>query len=184
MINIKKIHHVAYRCHDAKETVNFYKKYLGMDLMFVFAEDKAPSTKENDPYMHIFLDAGMGNVLAFFELPNSPKMGRDENTPDWVQHIAFEVENMEAIEMVMEKVKSDGMDLVGPTDHTLFKSIYFFDPNGHRLELAVNTPISEEKMVVLKNNANEMLEEWSKTKRPPKHNSWLHEVEFIGVNNE
>ena len=184
MVNIKKIHHVAYRCHDAKETVNFYKKYLGMDLMFVFAEDKAPSTKENDPYMHIFLDAGMGNVLAFFELPNSPKMGRDENTPDWVQHIAFEVENMEAIEMVMEKVKSDGMDLVGPTDHTLFKSIYFFDPNGHRLELAVNTPISEEKMVVLKNNANEMLEEWSKTKRPPKHNSWLHEVEFIGVNNE
>ncbi len=184
MINIKKIHHVAYRCHDAKETANFYKKYLGLDLMFVFAEDKAPSTKENDPYMHIFLDAGMGNVLAFFELPNSPKMGRDENTPDWVQHIAFEVENMEAIEMVMEKVKSDGMDLVGPTDHTLFKSIYFFDPNGHRLELAVNTPISEEKMVVLKNNANEMLEEWSKTKRPPKHNSWLHEVEFIGVNNE
>ena len=184
MVNIKKIHHVAYRCHNVKETANFYKKYLGMDLMFVFAEDKAPSTKENDPYMHIFLDAGMGNVLAFFELPNSPKMGRDENTPDWVQHIAFEVENMEAIEMVMEKVKSDGMDLVGPTDHTLFKSIYFFDPNGHRLELAVNTPISEEKMVVLKNNANEMLEEWSKTKRPPKHNSWLHEVEFIGVNNE
>ena len=184
MVNIKKIHHVAYRCHDAKETANFYKKYLGMDLMFVFAEDKAPSTKENDPYMHIFLDAGMGNVLAFFELPNSPKMGRDENTPDWVQHIAFEVENMEAIEMVMEKVKSDGMDLVGPTDHTLFKSIYFFDPNGHRLELAVNTPIPEEKMIVLKNNANEMLEEWSKTKRPPKHNSWLHEVEFIGDNNE
>jgi hypothetical protein len=26
-----------------------------------------------------------------------------------------------------------------PTDHTIFKSIYFFDPNGHRLELAADT---------------------------------------------
>ena len=86
--------------------------------------------------------------------------------------------------MVMDKVKSEGMDLIGPTDHTLFKSIYFFDPNGHRLELAVNTPVSEEKMNVLRNNANEMLEEWSKTKSPPKHNSWLHEIEFIGGDNE
>ena len=70
----KKIHHVAYRCNNAKETVKFYKKALGMDLMLAFAEDKVPSTKEKNPYMHIFLDAGMGNILAFFELPNSPKM--------------------------------------------------------------------------------------------------------------
>ena len=33
----------------------------------------------------------------------------------------------------------DGIDVVGPTDHTIFKSIYFFDPSGHRLELAANT---------------------------------------------
>lgn len=25
---------------------------------------------------------------------------------------------------------------MGPVNHTLFKSIYFFDPNGHRVELA------------------------------------------------
>ena len=44
-----------------------------------------------------FLDAGMGNVLAFFEIPNSPNMGRDENTPQWVQHIALEVEDVDAL---------------------------------------------------------------------------------------
>ena len=75
---VKKIHHVAYRCHDAKETVQFYQKLLDMELLLVFAENKVPSTKATDPYMHVFLDAGMGNVLAFFELPNSPKMGRDK----------------------------------------------------------------------------------------------------------
>ncbi len=35
------------------------------------AEDQVPSTKEPDPYMHIFIDTGRGNVLAFFELPTS-----------------------------------------------------------------------------------------------------------------
>ncbi len=33
MINIKQIHHAAYRCNDAKETVAFYKKYLNMELL-------------------------------------------------------------------------------------------------------------------------------------------------------
>ena len=92
-VNLKRIHHVAYRCHDAKETVDFYQRVLNMDFQLAIAENEVPSTKEPDPYMHVFLDAGMGNVLAFFELPNSPKMGRDEQTPIWVQHIAFEVDS-------------------------------------------------------------------------------------------
>lgn len=183
-MKIKKIHHVAYRCNDAKETVKFYKTVLGMDLMLVFAEDKAPSTKEDDPYMHIFLDSGMGNILAFFELPGSPRMGRDKNTPKWVQHIAFEIDEMTDLYNAKENAESMGLEVIGPIDHTLFKSIYFFDPNGHRLELAVNTPIPKEKMEKVMDLAPEMLEEWDKTKSPPKHNAWLHEYEFKGANNE
>src|SRR3546814_15233872 len=64
---------------------------LGMTYTTAFAEDHVPSTGAYDPYMHVFLDAGGGNVLAFFELPNQPDMGRDENTPAWVQHPAFQV---------------------------------------------------------------------------------------------
>lgn len=64
-IQIEKIHHVAYRCKDAKETVEWYKKNLNMDFILAFAEDHVPSTKAFDPYMHLFLDAGNGNVLAF-----------------------------------------------------------------------------------------------------------------------
>ena len=81
-MNIRRIHHVAYRCNDARETVEFYQRALNMLLVLAIAEDEVPSTQEPDPYMHVFLDAGMGNVLAFFELPNSPPMGRDSNTPE------------------------------------------------------------------------------------------------------
>jgi len=177
-MKIKKIHHVAYRCNDAKETVKFYKTVLGMDLMLVFAEDKVPSTKENNPYMHVFLDAGMGNILAFFELPNSPKMGRDNNTPKWVQHIAFEVDDLENLLSAKANAESMGLEVIGPIDHTIFQSIYFYDPNGHRLELAVNTPISKEMMKKAIGLASTMLDEWDETKCPPRQNAWLHEDEF------
>ena len=177
---IEKIHHVAYRCRDAKETVDFYRRLLEMDLVGAIAEDKVPSTKEPDPYMHIFLDAGMGNILAFFELPNSPPMGRDPNTPAWTQHIAFQVADVAALEKVKARCEADGIEVVGPTDHTIFKSIYFFDPSGHRLELAAWTA-TPDQMKKMKAVGDEMIEEWSKTKKPPRHTDWLHKKEFEGA---
>lgn len=177
MINIKQIHHVAYRCNDAKETVEFYQKMLNMDFLVAIAEDKVPSTKEPDPYMHLFLDAGNGNILAFFELPNSPKMGRDENTPAWVQHIAFEVEDRDALLAAKAELEAKGLDVIGVTNHGIIHSIYFFDPNGHRVELTYKTG-TPEQMKQLKEVAPAMLEEWSRTKRAPKHAAWLHETEF------
>ncbi len=173
-VSLKRIHHVAYRCHDAKETVEFYQRVLNMDFQLAIAENEVPSTKEPDPYMHVFLDAGMGNVLAFFELPNSPKMGRDDQTPIWVQHIAFEVDSLEALLEAKTHIEGQGLDVLGPVNHGIFKSIYFFDPNGHRIELAAHTGTAEQ-MKKLHDVAPLMLEEWSQTKRAPNHAAWLHE---------
>jgi len=126
--------------------------------------------------MHIFLDAGRGNILAFFELPNSPPMGRDPNTPDWVQHIAFQVAD-ESSRDDQGAAQAEGINVVGPTDHSIFKSIYLFDPSGHRLELAAWTT-TPEKQAKLKSVAHDMIDEWTKTKKPPRHAAWLHEQDF------
>ncbi len=176
-MKIEQIHHVAYRCKNAKETVEFYRKVLNMDFLMAMAEDRAPSTNANDPYMHVFLDAGNGNILAFFDLPNSPPMGRDTNTPEWVQHIAFRVKDLTALTEAKRHVEACGLDVVGPTDHGIFQSIYFFDPSGNRLELTAVTT-TPEKARELKKVAPAMLEEWDKTKRPPRHASWVHQKEF------
>jgi catechol 2,3-dioxygenase-like lactoylglutathione lyase family enzyme len=170
----QRIHHVAYRCKDAKQTVEWYRKHLDMDFVLAIAEDNVPSTGAPDPYMHVFLDAGQGNVLAFFELPNSPPMGRDGNTPDWVQHIAFKVASLDALLAAKAKLEAAGIEVIGPTEHTIFKSIYFFDPNGHRLELAVDTATPEMNKQ-LDDVKWAMLEEWNRTKRAPKHAAWMHE---------
>jgi len=178
-VNIERIHHVAYRCNDAKETVDFYQRVLNMDFKIAFAEDRVPSTKEEDPYMHVFLDAGMGNVLAFFELPARKPMGRDRNTPQWVQHIAFEISDYDALLEAKKHVESQDVKVIGPVNHGIFQSIYFFDPNGHRLELVANTQ-TQEQLDELQRVAPAMLEEWSQTKRAPRHAAWLHELEFTG----
>ncbi len=173
-VELKRIHHVAYRCRDAKETVEFYQRVLQMGFVLAIAEDEVPSTKEPDPYMHVFLDAGMGNVLAFFELPNSPDMDRDPNTPIWVQHLAFEVADLDALAAAKDHIVAQGVDVLGPVNHGVFQSIYFFDPNGHRIELAANTG-TPQQMAQLHAVAPAMLEEWSQTKRAPQHAAWLHE---------
>jgi lactoylglutathione lyase len=176
-MKIEKFHHVAYRCKDAKKTVEWYGKHLNMGFVLAIAEDQVPSTKAPDPYMHIFLDAGNGNVLAFFELPNSPDMDRDHNTPAWVQHIAFKLGSMQELVEAKARLVAEGIDVIGPVDHTIFQSIYFFDPNGHRLELAcdVGTPEMYKKLDEVK---WEMLNEWSQTRRAPTHAAWMHEKEF------
>ena len=178
---IQRIHHVAYRCHDAKATVQWYRQHLGMDFVLAIAEDQVPSTHEPDPYMHVFLDAGGGNVLAFFELPNSAPMGRDGHTPPWVQHIAFKVDSVAELEATQARLQAAGIDVLGPTDHTIFKSIYFFDPNGHRLELAADTATPE-----MSRQLDEvkwaMLDEWAQTKRAPRHAAWLHAPAFAASN--
>jgi len=171
---LKRIHHVAYRCRDAAETVAWYERVLGMTYTTAFAEDHVPSTGAFDPYMHVFLDCGGGNVLAFFELPNQPEMGKDPNTPAWVQHLAFEVENEAELLSAKAHLEAQGIDVLGPTWHGIFKSIYFFDPNGHRLELACNIGTAEQ-YAELKAVAPLMLAEWAQTKQAPKHAAWLHQ---------
>ena len=173
-MKVQGIHHVAYRCRDAKEAVEWYGKYLDMDFLLAIAEDQVPSTKEPDPYMHVFLDAGNGNVLAFFELPTKPEMDRDRNTPTWVQHLAMKLDSVESQMAVKEKLEADGIEVLGPVDHTLFQSIYFRDPSGHRIELAVdtNTPQMMARLDAVK---WEMLNEWAKTKKAPQHARWMHD---------
>lgn len=171
---IQRVHHVAYRCRDAKETVEWYGKHLDMKFVLAIAENEVPSTKAPDPYMHIFLDAGNGNILAFFELPGQPPMDRDRNTPIWVQHLALKVDSVDTLLATKARLEAAGIEVVGPTNHTIFKSIYFFDPNGHRLELAADcgTPQMLQQLDAVK---WEMLEEWDRTKRAPKHAAWMHD---------
>jgi catechol-2,3-dioxygenase len=77
------------------------------------------------------------------------------------------------------KLEAHGLDVIGPTDHGICKSIYFFDPNGHRLELTVDTMTPEMRQRLL-DVRDEMLADWTRTKRAPRHADWVHKKLFGG----
>ena len=170
---VQQLHHVAYRCNDAKQTADFYIDILGLKYYAAVSEDTVPSTGEKCPYMHIFFAMADGSCVAFFEVPESPPAIKDTNTPEWVQHLALVVEDEEELLEKKAKLEAAGVDVIGPTDHGFCQSIYFFDPNGHRLELTVRTE-TPEMMARLSSSSAEMLEEWTKTKTVQKQTAWVH----------
>ncbi len=172
-MDIKSLHHVAYRCRDARQTAQFYTEVLGLEYAMALAEDRVPSTGEPHPYMHVFFRMDDGSYVAFFELPESPDMGRDANTPAWVQHLALRVADEETLLANKKRIESHGVEVLGPVDHGVCKSIYFFDPSGHRIELAVDTMTPQMKQR-LASVSEAMLQEWSQTKKAPRHADWVH----------
>lgn len=158
------LHHVAYRCKDAKETADFYTRFLDLDFNIAIAENVVPSTGEWSPHIHIFLQMKDGSFVAFFELPESEDMSADPNTPDWVQHLALSVKDEAELLSYKKRLQEGGVNVVGPTDHGICRSIYFFDPNGIRLELAIDTS-TPERLASLRVKAQPVLADWSVTKR-------------------
>ena len=173
-MSILSLHHAAYRCIDAQQTVDFYTKVLDLEFTMAMAEDTVPSTGEHSPYMHIFFRMADGSHVAFFELPEAAPMDRDRNTPEWVQHLALRVGSEAELLKFKKKVEEAGGAVIGPTDHTIFKSIYFFDPSGHRLELTANidAPVELRRLGEVR---DEMMAEWNRTHRPPRQASFVHQ---------
>jgi glyoxylase I family protein len=134
-MKINGLHHFAWRCRNAEETRHFYEDILGLPLVHLIKADKVPSTGENCPYVHIFFEMGDGSYIAFFDLGDHQAALPSPNTPVWVNHLALEVHDEDDLLRAKKKLEDEGLEVVGVTDHGFVESIYFFDPNGLRLEL-------------------------------------------------
>ncbi len=141
---VLQLHHYAYRARDAEETRHFYEDILGLPLYHLIQSDHVPSTGEYCPYTHFFFRLNDGSFIAFFDLGDDTAALPSANTPAWVNHIAFRVESIQALEDSKTRLQAHGIEVLGITDHRIFKSIYFFDPNGIRLELSAQVATPEQ----------------------------------------
>lgn len=135
---IRRLHHFAWRCRDAEETRAFYEDVLGLPLSHVIRAENVPSTGEHCPYVHLFFTLKDGSCVAFFDLGDNQSAEPSPNTPAWVNHIALKVDSLEALQRAKQRLEAAGVEVLGVTDHGFVNSIYFFDPNGFRLELTVD----------------------------------------------
>jgi glyoxylase I family protein len=160
---IQQLHHYAYRARDAEETRHFYEDILGLPLYHIIQSDHVPSTGEYCPYTHFFFRLQDGSYIAFFDLGDDEAALPSPNTPRWVNHIAFRLNSIAELEQMKSRLLGHGVEVVGVTDHHVFKSIYFFDPNGIRLELSAQVA-DEFQMLQESRSAHARLNEWTARK--------------------
>jgi len=160
------LHHFAWRCRNAEETRHFYEDLLGLPLVHVIRLDRVPSTGEHCPYVHLFFEMADGSNIAFFDLGDNIAALPSPNTPPWVNHIALRLATLDELEHMKRRLAEHGVDVLGTTDHHFVQSIYFFDPNGIRLELTVPTA-PEEQLAGYRTNARSTLDAWTKETTTP-----------------
>jgi catechol 2,3-dioxygenase-like lactoylglutathione lyase family enzyme len=160
---IHQLHHVAYRARDAEETRHFYEDILGLPLYHIIQSDYVPSTGEYCPYTHFFFRLQDGSFIAFFDLGDDQAAQPSPNNPLWVNHISFRVDSRQALLDMKARLEAHGIEVLGVTDHHIFHSIYFFDPNGVRLELTAQLA-DEFQMLQESKTAHARLAEWTARK--------------------
>jgi catechol 2,3-dioxygenase-like lactoylglutathione lyase family enzyme len=137
------VHHLALNTDDMRLTMDFYVRVLGMPLVHALKVPPGlgtgPGNRGNPPFenlRHYFFDAGGDSLLAFFEIPKGAKPKGDRDAIAAMQHVSFAVSEQRFSEM-LERLKSADIPVLGPIDvGAQTYSIYFFDPNGIRLELS------------------------------------------------
>ncbi|MGK6316330.1 VOC family protein [Neorhizobium sp. DT-125] len=160
---LRKLYHFSYPCRDGEETRKFYEDLLGLPLVNCMTSDRVPSTGEEKPYAHFFFEMGDGSYMAFFDLGENIMPLPSPNTPDWVQHFAMEVDSVEEVLKFKKRLQDAGVKTTDVIDHEFINSIYFFDPNGLRLEITART---EEPGYLAKaaSEAHDSMKAWVKKK--------------------
>ncbi len=157
---IKKLHHNAYRCSDSEQTRQFYEDFLGLRLAGTLEIGETKSGRKTDT-LHTFYELDDGSYLAFFEAPDVAFEFKPQH--DFDLHIALEVE-ASALEPMMAKGKTRGIETRGISDHGFIHSIYFRDPNGYVIELTARMPGHAQAMDPAANGARAKLDRWSANK--------------------
>lgn len=130
---LQRLHHFAWKCTDIKKTTYFYSNILKLPLVKTIKNDFVPSTGKHEPYEHIFFKLPDNSNIAFFKTDDIPIK---TNIDDWIVHFAFNVNTKNDVNYWKNRLIENNINVVGPTNHDEWiYSIYFFDPNGLRLEI-------------------------------------------------
>ena len=149
------VHHLALCTDDMKATVDFYVDVLGMKLVHAMRVPPGlgtgPGNRGNPPYeelRHYFFDMGNDSLIAFFEIPKGREPAGNRNAIGAMQHCAFVVTAARFRE-VEARLKACGIDYIGPIPQLPgLLGIYFYDPNGIRLEFACQPEDGERPAVI------------------------------------
>ena len=140
-IKVNGINHLALSTSNMKEQITFFTDVLGMRLVALY-------------WMHVvegcwhgFLEMNENSALAFVFNPANaeakiqPGVTQPTNmtagsAPGTMQHVALNVDTLEELLNIRDRIRSRGVNVNGPIDHGMCHSIYFHGPEDISLEVA------------------------------------------------
>jgi catechol 2,3-dioxygenase-like lactoylglutathione lyase family enzyme len=137
------IHHLAFMAGDIKKHIAFFSEVMGCPLVALFDMHGVPGG------LHAFLRMNDHGYFSIVQLPNVGDIpielgkthagtGAGPSAPGTLQHLAFRADSDEALLAMRDRIRSHGVNVIGPIDHGMCRSIYFAGPDQMTLEVATS----------------------------------------------
>ena len=141
MIKPNGIHHIAVMAGDIKKHIAFFSDVLGCRLVALFDMHGVPGG------LHAFLHLDDHCSFSVVQLPGTAALpiqigithagtGAGVSAPGTMQHLAFRVDNHADLLAMRDRIRTKGVNVIGPLDHGMCQSIYFAGPDQLTLEVA------------------------------------------------
>jgi catechol 2,3-dioxygenase-like lactoylglutathione lyase family enzyme len=137
------IHHLAFMAADIKKHIAFFSQVMGCPLVAIFDMHGVPGAlhaflKMNDhSYFSIVQMPGLGEIPVEIGRTHAGT-GAGPSAPGTLQHLAFGVPTQQALIAMRDRIRSHGVNVIGPIDHGMCQSIYFAGPDNMTLEVATS----------------------------------------------
>jgi catechol 2,3-dioxygenase-like lactoylglutathione lyase family enzyme len=143
MQGLDGVHHLAFSTRDIKSQIAFFNEVLGLELVALFPMHGVPDG------WHGFMKLDDRCYLAFVQLPAVAEIaaeigvthsghGANPSAGGTLQHLAFNVADEDELIAMRDRIRSRGVNVFGPIDHGMCKSIYFAGPENLTLEIATS----------------------------------------------
>ncbi|GAA0723879.1 VOC family protein [Dokdonella soli] len=127
--------HYAFPCFDAATTDRFYREVMDFPLVFAMS---GPSPEWGGDFLLIGYSVGDGRYLDFFAVRGMRRPPSD-GLPDDIRHVAFTTGSVRALEGWKARLAEHGVRYRIEDHGHGDEHLYFADPNGLTLEIAVRS---------------------------------------------
>jgi catechol 2,3-dioxygenase len=127
-MQVQALGHVVIKVRSVERAESFYSGVLGIPV----------AARLTDPMRMTFFTLGNHHDFAAMEV--SEDASAEDPASTGLAHVAFKVgDSLDELRAVKAELEAKGVGIHWALDHTVTKSIYLRDPDGHEVELYVDT---------------------------------------------